>query len=197
VSPPAIAPAVAVQAAIAVRPTAASPASAVAASDSGTAMPASPAPSGAGSSNTALGVLGLIAAGGAAVLRLRQLSSAMGAGDAGTLAALAHSATTFWAGSCVAIGGGNATAGPVGASLTTASVEPLSVLGSRAGFGVRGAISGPVDALGGRASRPAATVARAAGQDRTGLVAALCAASAIVGAALGALRTRNERIGAR
>jgi hypothetical protein len=150
------------------------------------------APSGGGSSNTGFGLVALLGAGGIAVMRARQLASAAGVADAGTLAALGHSASTFWAGSCSSLGSGSSI------SLGTAN-EPLATtlperaLGSRAQFGVRGVVSSPIATAGGRFSPDVASFAPDAhGSDRTGLVAALFAASAVIGGALGALGGRHR-----
>ena len=165
---------------------AAAPSSAVAASP---APPVSaPQPNG-GSSSTAFGLAALVGAGGVAILRARQIVGAMGIDDAGTLTALGHSVSTFWAGSCLSLGTSGAV--PMSASLTAEALSPVSALGSRAEFGVKGVISGAADAVGGRV--PVASFARAvADDDRTGLVAALFVASAIVGAALGAIAPRHR-----
>ena len=60
---------------------------------------------GSGSSSTGLGLAALIGAGGAALLRARALFGATGLDDTGTLTALAHSASTMWAGSCYPVDG--------------------------------------------------------------------------------------------
>jgi hypothetical protein len=79
------------------------------------------------------------------------------------------------------------------ASLTAETLAPASILGNRVEFGAKGVVSGAADAVGGRVAAPVASFAReAAGDDRTGLVAALLVASAIVGAALGALPPRRQ-----
>jgi hypothetical protein len=153
---------------------------------------AAPAPSGGGSSNTGFGLVALLGAGGIAVLRARQLSSAAGVDDVGTLTALGHSAATFWAGSCSSLGTGSSTSlGAANASF--AAGMPESALGSRAQFDVKGVVAGPFDAAGSRISPDVASLAPGpGGSDRTGLVAALFAASAIIGGALGALGGRHR-----
>jgi hypothetical protein len=155
---------------------------------------------GGGSSNTAFAVVALIAAGGAALLRARALASAAGIDDAGTLVALGHATSTFWAGSCFTLGtGGTTSAGTMSAALTTDPLSPLSAVGSRAQFGVRGAVSNAVGAAGGRAAPPEASLARdaaAAANDRTGLVTALFLVSAIIGAVLGAIAPRDREASA-
>jgi hypothetical protein len=160
--------------------------------------PTAAVPTGGDSSNTAFGLLALIGAGGFALLRVRALASAAGLDDAGTLVALGHAGSTFWAGSCFSLGsGGTTAAGTTSAALTTDPLSPLSAVGSRARFGVRGAVSGTFDAAGGRLAPPAASLAReAAGNDRTGLVTALFLASAIIGAVLGAIPPRERRASA-
>jgi hypothetical protein len=152
-------------------------------------------PSGGGSSsNTALGLIALIGAAGVAVLRARQLSAAAGVADIGTLTALGHSASIFWAGSCVPLGttGSAGTAATMNASLAADQLSPSRALGSRAQFGVRGALSRVGGAAGGRAPLPLATIRDPAGDDRTGLAALLFALSAIIGAALGAMGPRRQ-----
>jgi hypothetical protein len=135
----------------------------------------------------------LLGAGGLAALRARQLASAAGVGDAGTLTALGHSASTFWAGSCLPLGTGGSAPVADASLVTSSSSSPLSVLGSRAQFGVKGVVSGPLEAGGGRVTAPVAALARSGGgSDRTGLVVALFAASAILGAVLGALDPRHK-----
>ena len=73
------------------------------------AAPAAPAPApvaaavpagGSDSADAALGLAALLGAGGFALVRLRQSAAAAGLDDAGTLTALGHSASIFWAGSC-------------------------------------------------------------------------------------------------
>ena len=83
-------------------------------------------PSGGGSSsNTALGLAALVAAAGARSSSARQLAAAAGIADIGTLTALGHSASIFWAGSCVSLGTGNtATAATVNASLAADRSRP-------------------------------------------------------------------------
>jgi hypothetical protein len=157
------------------------------------AAPATTAPSSGGSSSTALGLVALIGASGAALLRARQLAAATGLDDAGTLTALGNSISTFWAGSCVSVGAGGAA--PVGASLGAEALSPVSALGNRIGFGVKGAVADAADAVGGRLAAPLSPFVRGAAvsDDRTGLVATLFVASAIVGAALGALAPRRQQ----
>ena len=105
--------------------------------------PTAAVPTGGGSSNTAFGLLALIGAGGLVLLRARALASAAGIDDAGTLMALGHAGSTFWAGSCFSLGtGGTTAAGTTSAALTTDPLSPLSAVGSRARFGVRGVVSG-------------------------------------------------------
>jgi hypothetical protein len=148
---------------------------------------------GGSSSNTALGLAALIGAAGVAVLRARQLSAATGIADIGTLTALGHSASTFWAGSCVSLGtGSTATAATVNASLPSDQLSPATAVGNRAQFGVRSALSGVGATAGGRAQQPVATIHDPAGEDRTGLAAILFALSAIIGAALGAVGPRRQ-----
>jgi hypothetical protein len=151
-------------------------------------------PTGGGSSNTAFGVLALIGAAGAALLRARALSSAAGSDDAGTLVAFGHAASTFWAGSCFSLGtGGTTAAGTMSAALTTDPLSPLSAVGSRAQFGVRGAVSSAVGTARGRVAPPAASLAlEPVGNDRTGLVAALFLASALIGGVIGAIGHRDR-----
>jgi hypothetical protein len=147
-------------------------------------------PNGGGSSNTALGLAALIGAGGIALFRARLLASAAGIDDAGTLTALGHSAATFWAGSCYSVGSGSTTA-----SLAAERISG-AVRGDRARFGVGGVASGAANAAGGRIALPAAPLAgTAAGDDPTRIVAMLLAASAIIGAALGALGPRRQTSG--
>ena len=108
-------------------------------------------------------------AAGAAVLRARQLATAAGIADIGTLTALGHSASIFWAGSCVSLGTGNtATAATVNASLAADRLSPANALGSRAQFGVRSALADVGDTAGGHAPLPVATIRDPAGDDRTG-----------------------------
>jgi hypothetical protein len=153
--------------------------------------PATAVPSGGGSSNTAFGLVALIGAGGIALFRARLLASAAGIDDAGTLTALGHSAATFWAGSCYSVGSGCSTTASLAAERISGAVR-----GDRARFGVRGVASRAADAAGGRIAPPAAPLAgTAAGDDRTRLVAMLLAASAIIGAALGALGPRRQTSG--
>jgi hypothetical protein len=184
---------------ITLSPVALASATATATPNAGIAVsaPTTSVSTGGGSSNTAFGVLALIGAGGFALLRARALASAAGIDDAGTLVAFGHAASTFWAGSCFSVGTGTTAGGTMSAALTTDPLSPLSVVGSRAQFGVRGAVSSAVDTAGGRAAPPAASLAReAAGNDRTGLVAALFVASAIIGAVLGAIGPRDRRASA-
>ncbi|MDP9256091.1 MAG: hypothetical protein M3Q31_05995 [Actinomycetota bacterium] len=162
----------------------------------GRAAPAAAVPTGGGSSSSAFGLAALIGAGGFLLLRARALSSAAGIDDPGTLMALGHAASTFWAGSCFSLGSGGTTAG--GTMSASPTTDALSAVGDRARFGVRGAISGAVGAAGGSEAPPAASLAReAAGSDRTGLVAALLLVSAIIGAALGAIGPRERGAPAR
>jgi hypothetical protein len=150
------------------------------------------APSGGDPSNDALGLMALLAAGGVAVLRARQLASAAGLDDIGTLTALGHSAFTFWAGSCVSLGT-RTTAGAASAALAPSEMSaPGAVLGSRAQFAVEGELSAPFAAAGGRSRSAASLLEHAAARDRTGLVAALLAASAVIGGAFGVLAARRE-----
>jgi hypothetical protein len=136
------------------------------------------------SANDAIGLAVLLGAGGAALLRLRQSAVAAGLTDAGTLTALGQSASVFWAGSCYSLGS------------TSASVSMTSSLGASAGdraqFAVAGVVSDASSALGGRASSASATIARAPGNDLTGLVVLLFAASAAIGAAFGAIVPNHE-----
>jgi translation initiation factor IF-2 len=145
------------------------------------------APSGGNDgSNSALGLAALVGAGGAALLRLRQSAAATGLADPGTLSALAHSASVFWAGSCYPLGTPSTSV-----SLTSSlHVEPIArarALGGRASFGVAGAVSGAAEAVGGRVSPASASFVRAPGDDRTVLVMVLLTASAAMGAVLGAV----------
>jgi hypothetical protein len=178
------------------RPVALSPVALAATAPSLAVAPAPPlsAPQpGGGSSSTAFGLVALVGAGGIALLRARQIAGAFGLDDAGTLTALGHSVSTFWAGSCLTLGTG--APGPMSASLTAGAqaLSPVSTLGSRAESGVKGVVAGAADAVGGRVVAPATSFARvAAGDDRTGLVAALFVASAMVGAALGAVAPRRR-----
>jgi hypothetical protein len=136
------------------------------------------------SANDAIGLAVLLGAGGAALLRLRQSAVAAGLTDAGTLTALGQSASVFWAGSCYSLGS------------TSASVSMTSSLdasaGDRAQFAVAGVVSDASGALGGRVSPASASIARAPGNDRTGLVVLLLAVSAAIGAALGFSPDREE-----
>jgi hypothetical protein len=158
------------------------------------APPVSAQPSGSGSSNTALGLAALIGVGGAALLRARQLAGAAGVADIGTLTALGHSASTFWAGSCLTLSGGGATSASMNASLTASATSSASALGNRAQFGVGGVVSGAADAAGGRFTQPVASVVSggANNDDRTPLVALLFACSAIIGAVVGAIGPRRQ-----
>jgi len=153
--------------------------------------------SGNGPSNSVLGLAALIGAGGVALLRARQLSAAAGIGDISTLTALGHSASTFWAGSCLTLSSGGATSATMNASLTagTAGATPsASALGSRTQFGVGGVVSGAADAAGGRFTQPIASVVPSGdtSDDRTPLVALLFACSAIIGAVVGAIGPRRQ-----
>jgi hypothetical protein len=152
-------------------------------------------PSGGGSSSSVLGLAALIGAGGVALLRARQLSVASGIGDVGTLTALGHSASTFWAGSCLTLGSGSATSATVNASLTAGAASQASALGSRDQFGVGGVVSGAADAVGGRLTQPVASIVPGndGSDDRTGLVALLFTCSAIIGAVAGAIAPRRQR----
>jgi hypothetical protein len=121
------------------------------------------------------------------------LAAAAGIADIGTLTALGHSASIFWAGSCVSLGTGNtATAATVNASPAADRLSPANALGSRAQFGVRSALAGAGGTASGRAPLPVATIRDPAGDDRTGLAALLFALSAIIGAALGAVGPRRQ-----
>src|SRR4029077_1120722 len=124
---------------------------------------------GGSSSNTALGLAALLGAAGVAVLRARQLSVATGIAEIGTLTALGHSASTFWAGSCVSLGtGSTATAATVNGSLAADQLSPATAAGNRAQFGVRSALSGVGATAGGRAPQPVATIPDPARGERTG-----------------------------
>jgi hypothetical protein len=174
----------------------ANPSPGLAASPAGIASSAPPG--GGGSSDTAFGLVALIGAGGIAVLRARQLASAAGVDDAGTLTALGHSASIFWAGSCYPLGSGTTAAGTMNASFSASPASTATALGGRARFGVRGAVSNAIDGAGSRVQPPAVALARDfAGGDRTGLVALLFAASAAIGAAFGALGPQRARAGAK
>jgi MYXO-CTERM domain-containing protein len=163
-------------------------------SPAASAPPVSSGSSGSGSSNTAFGLAALIGAGGLALLRARQLSAAAGIGDIGTLTALGHSASTFWAGSCLTLSSGGATSATANASLTASATSPANALGSRAQFGVGGVVSGAADAAGGHFTEPVASVVPGGdgSDDRTPLVALLFACSAIIGAAIGAIGPRRQ-----
>ena len=150
--------------------------------------------SGNGPSDSVLGLAALIGAGGVALLRARQLAGAAGIGDISTLTALGHSASTFWAGSCLTLTSGGATSATVNASLTSGATSSASALGSRAQFGVGGVVSGATDAAGGRFTQPIASVVPSgdSNDDRTPLVALLFACSAIIGAVVGAIGPRRQ-----
>jgi len=66
------------------------------------------------------------------------------------------------------------------------AIRGAGTTGGRAQFGVAGVASHAAGAVGGRITPAASSLARAPG-DRTGLVVLLFAASAAIGAALGAL----------
>ncbi|HEY3613227.1 MAG TPA: hypothetical protein VGK92_05950, partial [Gaiellales bacterium] len=147
--------------------------------------------SGEGPLDSALAIVALAGAGGAALVRARQLAAASGLADTGALTALGHSASTFWAGSCTAIGGsssltasGTSLAAPAS---STVAFTPVGTLGGRARFGVAGALSEVADGLGGRVTPAALPLRSGHAADRTGLVTLLLAASAASGAALAAL----------
>ena len=149
--------------------------------------PVTAAPSGGGdSSSTGLGLAALLSAGGAALLRLRHSAAAAGLAEGGTLAALAQSASVFWAGSCYPLGGTSASVS-LTSSLGATAVPGAGATGGRAQFGVAGVVSNVSGAVGGRVAPAASSLVRAPGDDRTGLVVLLFAASAAIGAALGAL----------
>jgi hypothetical protein len=167
--------------------------------------PAAPAPEataaapagGGSSSNTALGLAALVGAGGAALLRARALSAGTGISDAGTLTALGHSASVFWAGSCTTLGAGSAPTQAVNVSLTSPGLATSSGLASSIGsrFGVAGVVSDTAAAPGGRVGPPAAgaLVQREGdGNDNTGLVALLFAVSGLAGALVGSLAPRGR-----
>ena len=104
--------------------------------------PRSP-PAGAAAPRHRTRLAALIGAGGAALLRARALFGATGLDDVGTLTALAHSASTMWAGSCYPLdGSATLSAAPMSASFVTNAISPASALGSRAPFGVKGVVSG-------------------------------------------------------
>ena len=156
--------------------------------------PAVAAPSGGDSgSNSALGLAALIGAGGAALLRLRQSAAAAGLADAGTLTALGHSASVFWAGSCYPAG---ATSSSVSlkSSLGPASSPSALALGGRSQFGVGGVVSGAADATGGRVAPATAAIVATPGDDRTALVMVLLAASAAIGAVVAAVTPGRRQI---
>ena len=161
---------------------------------SASAPPVDAQSSGNGPSNSVLGLAALIGAGGVALLRARQLSAAAGIGDITTLAALGHSASTFWAGSCLTLSSGGATSASMNASLTAGATPSASALGSRAQFGVGGVVSGATEAAGGRFTQPIASVVPSgdSNDDRTPLVALLFACSAIIGAVVGAIGPRRQ-----
>ena len=152
-------------------------------------MPSSAAPGG-GSSNTALGLVALLGAGGIALFRARAFSSAAGIDDLGTLTALGHSASMFWAGSCYPLSsGGSTSAASANASFTAQGIS----LGGRDRFGVGGVVSGPARTTGGRVGPPATWLLSTPGSgERTAIVALLLAVSALFGAAFGALVPRGR-----
>jgi hypothetical protein len=152
-------------------------------------VPVAAAPSGGDPSrDSAIGIVALVGAGGAALLRMRQAATAAGISDAGTLTALGHSAATFWAGSCTAVGGSSALAAPASASVGTAAAAPLaftpgSTPGGHSRSGVAGVLAAVEDGSGGRVA-PATLGFGSAGEvDRTGIVTLLLAASMALGAA--------------
>jgi hypothetical protein len=149
--------------------------------------PATVAPPGGGdSANSALGLAALLGAGGAALLRLRQSAAASGLSDGGTLAALGHSASVFWAGSCYPLGSTSASAS-LTPSLGAGMSPGTSAAGGRSQFGVAGVVSDVSYVVGGSVPPSTATIVQAPGADRTGLVVLLFAASAAFGAAVGAV----------
>jgi hypothetical protein len=152
-------------------------------------------PPNGGSDDAALALATLIGAGGVALLRARQFAAGTGLHDPGTLTALGHAASTFWAGSCISVGSsGPAPAGvPLTASASPTGVIPAATtLGGRAQFGVAGALSNVVDGIGGRVAPATSLLTRAGGSDRTALVTLLLAASAAAGAALGGILPRRH-----
>ena len=169
-----------------------------------TSAPAAPlaaaAPSQGGPLDGALGIVALVGAGGIALLRMRQLSGAMGLTDAGTLTALGHSAATFWAGSCYSLVGpaSASTSAPMAASPFAATVVPGGAAGGRAQFGVAGVISrgaglsGVAPSSGVELPPVEAPPLPTGTSERTGLVALLLAVSAALGAALGGISLRRR-----
>jgi hypothetical protein len=158
------------------------------------ATPAAPAAAAAApgggdrSGNSGLGIVALVGAGGAALLRMRQATTAAGIADAGTLTALGHSAATFWAGSCTAVGGSSALAVPGGASAGTAAATPLAFTPASTPGGhtrLRDAITPAVveNGSGGRVVPAALGLGSVGDVDRTGIVTLLLAASMALGAA--------------
>ena len=149
-------------------------------------------PASGNSESAALALATLIGAGGIALLRARHFAAAAGLQDAGTLTALGHSASTFWAGSCVSLSSSGSTmaSAPLTASSRPGAIPPGSTLGGRAQYGVAGALSGVVDGVGGRVAPATSSVIRPGGSDSTALVTLLFAACAVAGAALGRIVPR-------
>jgi hypothetical protein len=139
------------------------------------------------SGSSGLGVLALVGAGGAVLLRMRQATTAAGIADAGTLTALGHSAATFWAGSCTAVGASSSLAVPASASVGTAATPlaftPASAPGGHTRFGVAVVPAVVEDGSGGRVVPAALGLGSVGEVDRTGIVTLLLAASMALGAA--------------
>jgi hypothetical protein len=158
---------------------------------------ARPAPSGGSAPGSALGLLALVGAAGIVVLRIRQFAADAGLADGGTLTALAHAATTFWAGSCLPLATtASTTAAGVSAGTVNASLQrPGIARGRREQFDVKGAVSGPLGSAGSPAAPPALALTEGTtggDGDRAGLVVALFTVSAMIGAAFGALSPRRH-----
>ncbi|MDX6535776.1 MAG: hypothetical protein QOD37_117, partial [Gaiellales bacterium] len=111
--------------------------------------------------------------------------------------ALAHAATTFWAGSCfpLATTASTTAAGVSAGTINTSLQRPGIARGRREQFDVKGAVSGPLGSAGSPAAPPALALTEGTtggDGDRAGLVVALFTVSAMIGAAFGALSPRRH-----
>ena len=122
-------------------------------------------------------------------------SAAVGIGDIGTLTALGHSASTFWAGSCLTLHGRRGDlrdrerVADGGRDLACERArQPRSVRRRRRRR------PGRNDAAGGRFTQTVASVVPSGdgNDDRTRLAALLFACSAIIGAVVGAIGPRRQ-----